>query len=191
MPGGYHSCHGRCSPPRPSPGVLLPGLGVLSRYRGHRAAPCSHLWFPEGPSGQPPLQTLTVRLRCEGIWVRKQTSQVDIVLGEERKTCCVFPGTATAMPSSCHGAQGDMHQGQEALSHVFSPVPVAWGHSPLSCDQDQAPSLATGAESLAVLSHPGAGTCPWHWGGEGTAPTPVWSSAGLRTRVCPVGSPAA
>lgn len=75
------------------------------------------------------------------------------------------------MPSSWHQSQEGIHQGQEALSHVFSPVPGA-----LSCDQDQAPSLNTGAdppspsEGCAQLGQ--AEQPPWVWDlPEGTAPT--------------------
>lgn len=63
------------------------------------------------------------------------------------------------MPSSWHESQEGIHQGQEALFHVFSPVPGA-----LSCDQDKTLSLDTGAD-LSAQPH-------WVWQlPEGTAST--------------------
>lgn len=85
-----------------------------------------------------------------------------------------FPRRATARPWHSDALRlGDIHQDRK-LSHVFSPVPGAWGHSCLSCGQDQTPSLDTGADpkpQRGLSSHPGAGTCPWHPHWEGTAPT--------------------
>lgn len=177
MPEGRWRLRAVAAAPRPGPlsvSCCQPGEGSAGgapgSRGGHRAAPCSHLGDPLGNH----LCQHSVRLRCEGIWIRKQTSWVDTVLGEERGKHIVFSqwGPGTAMPSGCHPPRGTFTRDRKlcpTLSHRFSPVPGAWGRSSLSCAQAQAPSPDAGAapqpqqgctHQARLSSHPGAGTCP-------------------------------
>lgn len=135
----------------------------------HRALTWETLWATNT------LPTRSVRLRCEGIWVRKQGHlrwTQCLEKKEENTLCFQQQGPGTVMPSGCHRPQGTFTRDRKlcpALSHGFFPVPAAQGRSSLSCAQDQAPSPDTGAApqpqqgcAHQPISHPGAGACPWH-----------------------------
>lgn len=188
MPEGHGSCLSttgcaRGLQPLSPPGlslmaVLLPGQAGLHR-RGTEQQRWAHLEFPEGPSGQPPLQTLTVRLRCEGFWVRKQRHLrwTQCLEKKEENTLCFHRDShsrALAQLPGCHQSWG-----HSAGTESFVPRVLSCGRerSSLSCAQDQLLMLELPlSPGRAVLSqarpssHAGAGTRLWQPGCEGTAP---------------------
>nr|XP_021402594.1 uncharacterized protein LOC110479540 [Lonchura striata domestica] len=179
--------------------VLLPGQAGLCRW-GTGQQRWAHLEFPEGPSGQPPLQTLTVRLRCEGLWVRKQRHLrwTQCLEKKEESTLCFHRDShsqALAELPGCHQSWG-----HSAGTESFVPwvLPCGRGHSSLSCAQDQlltlelplSPGRAVCSQARPS-SHAGASTCPWQPGCEAQ---PCHQSVPLswaQNKASPLGAPAA